>query len=150
MYFGQTKRIVNILAEMLWQMSTKKTGTEYSLENAILIVNVGGRSIMICGCVSALDVGNIKIMKGRMNRAYYRNILEKNSRQSAHLLSLKPGWFFQLDNDPKLIANLTKSWLISNRMDVLRRPWLFPDHMIGNLWSGLKLRNLNPYSAKPA
>ena len=41
---------------------------------------------MIWGCFSVLGVENIEIIEGRMNGAYYRNILERNLRQSTHSL----------------------------------------------------------------
>ena len=48
----------------------------------------GGGSIMLWGCFSAARTGILDRIKGKMNRAKYREILDENLLQSAQDLRL--------------------------------------------------------------
>lgn len=60
----------------------------------------GGSSIMVWGCFSAKDTGNISATDGRMTAAAYQHILEANLIISIENLEL-PDWIFQQANDHK-------------------------------------------------
>ena len=58
-------------------------------------VKHGGGSIMLWGCVSAAGTGGLVRIKGKMNRAKYREILDENLLQSAQDLRLGRRFTFQ-------------------------------------------------------
>ena len=60
-----------------------KPGTTHHLANTIPTVKHGGGSIMQWGCFSAAGTGRLVRIEGKMNAAMYRDILDKNSLQSA-------------------------------------------------------------------
>ena len=64
----------------------KKPGTAH-LANTFPTVKRGGR-IMLWGCFSAAGTGRLVRIKGKMNRAKYREILDENLLQSAQDLRL--------------------------------------------------------------
>jgi hypothetical protein len=67
-------------------------------------VRHGGGSIRLWGCFSAAGTGRLVRIKGKMNRAKYREILNENLLQSAQDLRLGRRFTFQQDNDPKHTA----------------------------------------------
>ena len=88
-----------------------------------------------CGdvCPSA-GTGKLVRIKGMMDGAKYREILEGNLFQSSRDLRL--GRFtFQQDNDPKHTAKATLEWFKGKHINVLESPDLNP---IENLWYDLK------------
>lgn len=118
----------------------RKKGTEYSPKNTIPNSKIWRGNNHDLG-LHDQGIGNIEIIEGRMNGAYYRNILKRNLRQSVHSLGLKPSWVFQQDNDPNHTSKLTNSWLSSNRIDVLKWPNQSPDfNPIENLCTKITLR----------
>uniref|UniRef100_A0AAZ3Q4S1 Transposase Tc1-like domain-containing protein n=1 Tax=Oncorhynchus tshawytscha TaxID=74940 RepID=A0AAZ3Q4S1_ONCTS len=60
-----------------------------------------GGIIMLWGCFSAAGTGRLVRIKGKMNRAKYREILDENLLWSAEDLRLGRRFTFQQDNDPK-------------------------------------------------
>ena len=65
-------------------------------------VKHGGGSIMVWGCMSSFEPGQLHQVEGIMNGAMYRDILRKHLLPSA--TALFPAtfpWIFQQDNDPK-------------------------------------------------
>ena len=68
-------------------------------------VKHGGGSIMLWECFSsAAGTGKLVRIKGRMNGANYREILDENLLQGAHDLRLGQRFLFQQDNDHKYTA----------------------------------------------
>ena len=51
------------------------------------------------------------MIKGRMNRAMHREILDNNLQRSVEKMSLSGAWQFQHDNNPNHPAKETQKWL---------------------------------------
>ena len=64
----------------------------------------GGGRIMLWGYFSAAGTGRLVRIKGKMNRAKYKEIIDYNLLQSAQDLRLVRRFTFQQDNDPKHIS----------------------------------------------
>jgi hypothetical protein len=71
----------------------------------------GGGRIMLWGCFSAAGTGRLVGIKGKMNGAKYRAILDKTLLQSAQDLRLGRRFTFQQENNPKHTAKTTEEWL---------------------------------------
>ena len=113
--------------------------TAHHHKRTIPTVKHGGGSIMLWGCFSAAGPGRLVKIKGKMNAAKYREILEDNLFLSARELRLGRRFIFQQDNDPKHTAKATQKWFKENKVNVLE--WLSqsPDQTpIENVWLDLK------------
>lgn len=66
-------------------------------------VKHGGGGVMMWGCMSTADVGNLCFIEGNMDRFMYLDILKQNILPSAERLSLGTAFTFQQD-DPKHTA----------------------------------------------
>ena len=82
----------------------RKPGTAHHLANTLPTVKHSGGSIMLWGCFSAVGTGRLVKIKGNMNEAKYRGILDENLLQSTQDLRLWQRFTFQQDNDPKHTA----------------------------------------------
>ncbi|KAI4826002.1 hypothetical protein KUCAC02_021661 [Chaenocephalus aceratus] len=69
----------------------RKLGTAHHLANTIPTVEHGGGSILLWGCFSEAGTGRLVRIKGTMNAAMYREILDENLLQSALDLRLRMG-----------------------------------------------------------
>jgi hypothetical protein len=74
-------------------------------------VKHGGGSIMLLGWFSVVRTGRLVRIKGKMNGAKYRVILDENLLQSAQDLRLWRRFTFQLDNGPMHTAKTTQEML---------------------------------------
>ena len=64
-------------------------------------VKLGDRNIKCWECFSLAGVSNPVFIDGNMTAELYRDILQKNLRQSAKKLKMGNAWWFQHDNNPK-------------------------------------------------
>ncbi|KAK3556293.1 hypothetical protein QTP70_007047 [Hemibagrus guttatus] len=92
--------------------------TAHHLANIILTLKHGGGSIMLWECFSAAGTGRLVRVKGKMNAAIYRDILDENLLQSALDLRLGQRFIFQQDNNPKHTDKITKECLQDNSVNV--------------------------------
>ncbi|KAF7650250.1 hypothetical protein LDENG_00128540 [Lucifuga dentata] len=86
--------------------------------NTVSMVKHGG-SITLCGCCLAAGTGKLVRVKGKLNGAKYKDILNENLLQSLDL-QLGRGWIFQQDNDPKLNLKIKKC---SSHHKIQVLPW---------------------------
>ena len=87
------------------------------------------------GCFSVAGTGRLVRIKGKMNGAKYREVLDENLLQSSQDLRLG-----QRFNDPKHTAKTMQEWLRDKSLNVLGRPIQSLDlNPIKRLWRDLKI-----------
>lgn len=74
-------------------------------------MNHGEGSIMVCGCMSLEDIGELTRIEGKMNTKHYHDILQ----DKMSMLVVKFGKeaherMFQCDNNPTHTNKLTTKW----------------------------------------
>ena len=94
----------------------------YLLANTIPTLKHGGGSFMLWGCFSEAETGGLVRIKGKMNGAKYREILDENLFQSTQDLRLGRRFTFQQDNDPKHTTKTTQEGLWDKSLNVLEWP----------------------------
>ena len=90
--------------------------------NTIPTVKHGGGSIMLWGCFSVAGTGRLVRIKGKMNGAKYREILDENLLQSAQDLTLRQRFTIQQDSDPRHTVKTMQEWLRDESLNVLEGP----------------------------
>ncbi|GBL89057.1 hypothetical protein AVEN_255198-1 [Araneus ventricosus] len=97
---------------------------------------------MVWGCLAANGLGNLNFCNGPIKAPDYIRILEVNLRPSLQRLFGRKLYFFQQDNARPHTAKITKTWLRTKRVPVLKWPAASPDlSPIENIWRILK-RNM--------
>ena len=74
---------------------------------------------MLWGCFSAAGTGRLGRIKGKMNGAKYKDILDEKLLQSAQDLRLGRRFTFQQANDPKHTGKTMQEWLRDKSLNVL-------------------------------
>jgi hypothetical protein len=90
-------------------------------------VKRGGGSIMLRGSFSEAGTEILVRIEGKLNRAKYREIFDKNLLQRAQDHRLGRRFTFQQDNNPKHTAKTTQEWLRDKSLNVLEWPSQSPD-----------------------
>ena len=79
------------------------------------------------GMFSAAGTGRLVRIKGKINGAKYREILDENRLQIAPDIRLGRRFNFQQDNNPKHTAKTTQEWLRDKSLNVVEWPSQTPD-----------------------
>src|SRR5262249_55438079 len=80
----------------------------------------GGGSIMVWGCITSHDIGNLCRIDGGLDAKLYQSIFKDEFLGTLDWYGLDRGdVVFQHDNDPKHTANSTREWLREKQVNVL-------------------------------
>ena len=79
-------------------------------------------TVMLWGCFTSSDTGNLQRVQGIMNSINYQEILGVNVMQSVTKLKLGRSWTFQQDNDLEHTSKSTRAWLQMKGWKILEWP----------------------------
>jgi transposase len=110
-------------------------------------VHSGGISQMFWGCVSERGTGPLITIDGTMDQILYREVLEKYFIPELRAAEVLGGdWKLMQDNAPCHTARSIKTFLASERIDMVEWPPYSPDmNPIENIWAWMKTKLANDY-----
>jgi len=88
----------------------RKNGTAFEKKNLVPTVKHDGGKLMIWGCISYNEVGNLVFINGTMDSGKYINLLANNLKDSANKMGLDD-FVFQQDGAPCHTSKATRSFL---------------------------------------
>ena len=95
---------------------------------------------MVWGCFSARGLGDMCVLKGRLNSEAYKSVLDKYMIPASEEL-FNGDFIFQQDSASCHTSKATKTWLKENQVQLLPWPSNSPDlNPIENIWGLMKKR----------
>ena len=73
---------------------------------------------MVWGAFSAIGMGPLKLINGKMTGTVYRDILSQVMMPFARR-HMPADFIFQQDNDPKHTCNVVKKWFVDKQIKVM-------------------------------
>lgn len=113
-------------------------------------VKHGGGHVMIWGAITSKGVGQIALVRGKMDSRQYVRILESSyaATLDMHHLDRTHTWM-QCDNDPKHTSKYTRTWLHQAGIYCIPWPSCSPDmNPIEHVWAYMRT-HLRALSCKP-
>lgn len=127
----------------VWRFSYEKYDERFVKK----VVQGGGGSIGVWGCIGQKGTGCAATYTGRLNALKYLDLLENNLRPSLDLLQSDDNdWYFQQDGATCHTAKSVTKWFKANEINTIEWPPKSPDlSPIENLWAFIDTKiNENP------
>ena len=108
---------MNVFGTDGFQTVWRRKGEEYKEKCMVPTVKHGGGSVLMWGCMSAADVGELHFIDGLMNSQMYCSILKEKMLPSLRALGYHA--LFQRDNNRKHKSNAMVAAVPKNRLRVI-------------------------------